>query len=220
MSGTREAMLTVARRNVGVVESPRGSNRNPYAALAKHANGQPWCATFLVACAVRAGVKLPSTSAYTPTMAAAFAKAGRYGSRPAVGAFVFFRWPGMGRIAHVGIVEAVHSDGSITTIEGNTDAAGGRSGGRVMRHKRRGSIAGYGYPVYAVPSSRPVLRKGSTGAGVVELQRRLTALGHPLKPDGDFGAATDKAVREVQRKAKLKVDGVVGPGTYRALGLK
>jgi lysozyme len=68
----------------------------------------------------------------------------------------------------------------------------------------------------------PVLRKGSGGVGqasyVQRVQRRLTALGHPVADDGDFGAKTNEAVRAFQRSRRLDVDGVLGPRTWRALG--
>jgi hypothetical protein len=60
-----------------------------------------------------------------------------------------------------------------------------------------------------------VLRKGYRGHDVAVLQR---ALG--VTADGDFGAATDAAVRAFQACTKgLVVDGIVGVMTLRALGL-
>jgi len=226
--GTRDRMLAEARAEVGTVESPRGSNRTEFAAVAGHPNGLAWCATFLVALARRAGVTLPGSSAYTPTLEASFRRAGRFGSRPAVGAFVFYRWrvAGVLRTAHVGIVEAVNRDGSIVAIEGNTDSAGGRTGGRVMRHVRRANIVGYGYPAYAAapkPSAPPprtqraTIRPGDKGAGVRELQARLVQRGHRIAVDGSYGPASQHAVRRVQAKYGLAQDAIVGPRTWEAL---
>lgn len=217
-TGTRDALLEVARRNLGQTETPPGSNRNPYAKVAGHLDGQPWCATFLVACARRAGVKLESESAYTPHMADGFRRAGRYGSRPAVGAVAFLRWPSLGRIAHVGVVEAVHADGSVTLIEGNTDARGGRTGGRVMRQRRRANLVGYGYPRFTAPAAkRPELRVGASGQAVRELQQLLRRHGSRVTIDGEFGRGTANAVYAFQRRAKLAADGVAGPETWKAL---
>jgi peptidoglycan hydrolase-like protein with peptidoglycan-binding domain len=51
------------------------------------------------------------------------------------------------------------------------------------------------------------------------LQRRLNALGASLAVDGHFGPKTRAAVKAYQRSRKLKVSGVVGPRTRKALGL-
>lgn len=147
--GTVQAMLEVAQRNVGFVEGP--NNWNPYAPLVGHAQNQPWCASFLAACAKRAAVRLRSESPYTPAMANGFKAQGRWHTIGQVGDFVFFHWPSMGRIAHVGVVESLRQDGCYITIEGNTDSVGGRTGGRVMRQVRRAHIAGFGRPVYVTP---------------------------------------------------------------------
>jgi peptidoglycan hydrolase-like protein with peptidoglycan-binding domain len=37
--------------------------------------------------------------------------------------------------------------------------------------------------------------------------------------DSDFGPATENAVRELQSRAGLAVDGIAGPATFRALGM-
>lgn len=62
-----------------------------------------------------------------------------------------------------------------------------------------------------------MLRMGSKGARVRELQALLTRAGHPVKVDGDFGTATKEAVKAFQRKQQIKRDGVVGPETFRRL---
>ncbi len=51
------------------------------------------------------------------------------------------------------------------------------------------------------------------------LQRRLNALGSSLVVDGSFGNKTLAAVKKFQSAKRLKVDGVVGPITRKALGL-
>lgn len=65
--------------------------------------------------------------------------------------------------------------------------------------------------------SRPVLKKGATGKTVERLQRALSAAGHATAADGDFGPATDRAVRAFQAAHGLQADGVVGPATWHAL---
>jgi peptidoglycan L-alanyl-D-glutamate endopeptidase CwlK len=66
----------------------------------------------------------------------------------------------------------------------------------------------------------PVLRTGSAGPDVVELQNALRAHGfNPGPVDGSFGRATEAAVMAFQRSEGLLADGVVGPRTGAALGL-
>jgi len=63
--------------------------------------------------------------------------------------------------------------------------------------------------------SEPVLRRGSRGLPVRRLQSRMTAVGFRLGGvDGRFGAKTEAAVRQLQRRADLVVDGIVGPRTW------
>lgn len=57
------------------------------------------------------------------------------------------------------------------------------------------------------------------GKDVEALQRALTAAGFTVKVDGVFGPGTEKAVKQLQQARGLKVDGVVGPVTRAALGL-
>lgn len=62
-----------------------------------------------------------------------------------------------------------------------------------------------------------MLKRGSSGKKVKELQRNLNRLGYRLKVDGIFGEKTEKAVKSFQRKYKLRVDGIVGVQTEKAL---
>lgn len=68
-----------------------------------------------------------------------------------------------------------------------------------------------------------VLKRGEEGAAVRALQERLNELGfrdargQPLRPDGDFGANTQHAVRAFQRAHGLDDDGIAGRKTFDAL---
>lgn len=63
-----------------------------------------------------------------------------------------------------------------------------------------------------------LLKRGSKGAAVRELQTLLNARGRSLNVDGDFGPATEAAVRAFQEQRGLTVDGIVGKQTWAALG--
>ncbi len=68
----------------------------------------------------------------------------------------------------------------------------------------------------ASSSSSVALKKGDRGPAVKKLQRSL----HISPVDGDFGRITLRAVKRFQRRHRLTADGVVGPRTRKALGLK
>jgi hypothetical protein len=73
-------------------------------------------------------------------------------------------------------------------------------------------------------ASRPVaaptttLKPGDSGAQVKVLQRALASLGFSTGTvDGDYGTATEDAVKQFQRSAGLNADGIVGSATLRGL---
>ncbi|MFJ8244266.1 L,D-transpeptidase family protein [Peribacillus asahii] len=66
-----------------------------------------------------------------------------------------------------------------------------------------------------------VLKKGSEGPQVKEVQKKLTAKGYDTKGvDGVFGINTEKAVKQFQKENGLTSDGVVGPKTKKLLGIQ
>ena len=71
-----------------------------------------------------------------------------------------------------------------------------------------------------VPTTKPTIRRGSTGPYVVECQNDLIQLGYSVGStgaDGKFGANTEKAVKSFQKEHGLSVDGIVGQMTWAAL---
>lgn len=74
----------------------------------------------------------------------------------------------------------------------------------------------------AVPSISGPLALGSHGPGVKILQTTLNRLlpAFSLQVDGAFGTKTDAAVRMFQQSRSLVMDGIVGPRTAAALGLR
>lgn len=157
---TISQFLEAAKSEVGYTESPWGSNRTKFAAAAGHADGQPWCLTFLVALANRVGLALPpGIGAYTPTAAKAFQWAGRIvrNDRIKPGDWVFFDFPdSTRRIQHVGV--AVRTSGflrwrTVTCVEGNTSPgkAGSQDngGGVYIRTRPLDHVSFVGRPYYS-----------------------------------------------------------------------
>ena len=88
---------------------------------------------------------------------------------------------------------------------------------------------GNGEPVPDVPTGKPynftvhTVRRGSTGADVLLLQRLLRGMSFRdddnvvLVRDGDFGEKTEQALRKFQKKNNLEVDGICGPASWGEL---
>ncbi len=147
---TSTQLLDVMRGQLGVTEKPFGSNKTPYGEWAVKTghpgmNGVAWCNIFQSWSYDQADMPIPFF-AYTPSSLEWFRKNGAIrpdGERPEPGDPVWFDFPGApNRISHIGTVEGVLKWGSrladqiVGTIEGNTNEAGGRTGGKVMRHNR------------------------------------------------------------------------------------
>jgi hypothetical protein len=221
-----QQVLDIARSQLGIAENPPNSNNVLYAdwaGLTGTPDQKAWCAAFVCWVLTQAGALDVARFVGCPRGVDLYKAAGRFGSEPRIASVVFFQWPGMGRACHVGFVEVVRSDGEVT-IEGNTDEAGGGSGGKVMRHVRRANIVGFGYPQYdelapQIPisvASHPMLKIGARGDMVRLLQSKL---GFTQKNvDGIFGPQTSAAVHQFQGSHQLVSDGIVGPRTWAALG--
>ncbi len=73
-------------------------------------------------------------------------------------------------------------------------------------------------PDPSAPTPEPVLRTGSAGQTVKDLQSRLLTLGYYAgEVDGRFGAGTKEAVILFQTANGLQADGIVGSETREVL---
>ena len=75
-------------------------------------------------------------------------------------------------------------------------------------------------PAPTVNDGEPVLRRGDKGPTVKEAQQLLMAAGYALPKygaDGDFGAETQKAVKDFQWNNNIIMDGIIGPDTWAML---
>jgi hypothetical protein len=71
----------------------------------------------------------------------------------------------------------------------------------------------------AAPVSKAtgMLRMGSSGKRVRELQKLLVRAGHAVTVDDEYGTATRDAVKAFQKAQRITADGICGPETFRRL---
>ena len=290
---TAETILNIARAEVGTAATnyKKCKYNTDFYGYVVSASWADWCAVFIWWIFNKAGAAdlLYVKTAGCGVLGSAFYNRGRFktdGYR--AGDVVFFHWsnemsesvPITYTLDHVGIIEKVNSDGSYTTIEGNT----GGGNGAVMRRTRYASqISGVARPDYSgsqvavdVAMVKTVqswlnsaykaglyldgiyggrtelalikalqtelnrayhaglavdgiygektyaavrnLQQGSRGDYVKVLQGFLICKGYDTGGfDGEFGAATDKAVRSFQTKSGIAVDGIAGKQTFTEL---
>ena len=97
---------------------------------------------------------------------------------------------------------------NLTTIEANTTPTPEPEAGNIMQVTLDPNE----------PTAEPVLRVGSTGDEVTELQTRLKELGYYSGDvDGQYGNGTKEAVRLFQQQNGLDADGLFGGDTRSAL---
>ena len=117
---TREAVLRIAEWQLGVCESPAGSNRVKYAE-AYGLNGYAWCMMFVWWVFREAGFNLKKTASCTQ-LTNAYKKSGQWVTgeyKP--GDIAMFDFSGKRKkTEHCGIILEVYND-HIVTVEGNTD---------------------------------------------------------------------------------------------------
>jgi Putative peptidoglycan binding domain/CHAP domain len=240
-----EDMIRRAERSLGISGRPNGITEWYSARNGRVFARAAWCDQSITFWAFHSGnhdaVCFGRDYAYTVWHAQRFSNKGQWhagtgGIRR--GDIVFFDWAGSRRIPaidHIALVTGVR-DGIVFTIEGNT------SDGCRRRARRASSIVGYGRPNYTgrpgarptaaarataaasavsdrAPSGSPVLKDGSTGGVVRQLQLCLNkVMRSGLGADGEYGPKTAAAVKAFQKKAGgLTVDGEYGPNTARKL---
>ena len=132
---TKEAVIQIAKWQIGVLESPANSNRQKYGADYGW-NGVAWCVQFVWWCFKEAGFNLRKTASCTD-LTNAYKEAGQWTVKDfKPGDIVMYDFSGKKKITeHCGIVVSV-GDGYIVTVEGNTSTSDNANGGSVMERKR------------------------------------------------------------------------------------
>lgn len=214
--GTAARLIEVAKAEVGTVEGPK-ENQTKYGEFTK-ANFKPWCGSFVMWCANKAGVKIPNT-VYTAGGAESFKKQKRWFETPVAGDLVYFDFPedGINRISHVGIVVKDNRDGTLETIEGNTsgDARGDqRNGGMVAKKTRAYKKNSKGVPVTVVGFGRPNYSAAAAPVKATKPEKvdPLVYPGHTIDP-GEHGIH----IKTIQKKLGVPADGIYGPVTKKAI---
>lgn len=122
-----------------------------------------WCDAFVDWCFQKAygvsnakGLLGGDFNDYTPASAQLYKNKGAWGSKPKLGAQIFFK--NSSRICHTGLVYDFDAK-YVYTVEGNTSGASGviANGGGVCKKKyllTNSKIAGYGYPKYDTEPSK------------------------------------------------------------------
>ena len=155
---TAQKILDMARSQIGIKESPANSNNVKYntAYYGRSVSGAdyPWCCAFIwwlfYACNASNLFYGGKKTAYCPTVENYYRQQGKWYTSGKVGDLVLFDFSGKGLAGHIGIVEKVNSDGSYTTIEGNTGSGNDANGGAVMRRTRyKSTIRGFARPDYS-----------------------------------------------------------------------
>jgi hypothetical protein len=149
-----QALLAVAVTELGTRESSRNSGPrvDEYLASVGLDGGYPWCAAFVHFCAGKArpaGFINPCPRTAGALRMWELSHPECRTKTPAPGCIFVLDTGATGGAGHVGIVEEVCGDGTIITIEGNTNSEGSREGDCVGRHKwnpaegKRGVLRGY-----------------------------------------------------------------------------
>ncbi|WP_409969445.1 CHAP domain-containing protein [Bengtsoniella intestinalis] len=161
---TKEKLLSLAQYELGVMESPAGSNRVKYntAYYGGEVSGAqyPWCCVFLWWLFDQCEAKELFYGGGKTASCGALARYGQANNQYVtddyhVGDLVFFHFGGS-TIVHIGIVEQVRESGALVTIEGNTGTASEDNGGCVMRRVRPLSYVAGAYRPHYDEEEEPV----------------------------------------------------------------
>ena len=131
---------------------------------------------------------------------------------------------------YTGSVDGVYGTGSMAAVKAfqrqNGLTADGLVGSRtytVLMSATSGSTSNSGSDNSSSDSSSDqtyaegTLSYGSTGSEVKKMQQALKALGYNVSADGSYGALTQMAVTQFQKRNGLTADGVAGSATLKLL---
>lgn len=151
---TKDAVLQIAKWQIGVCEMPSGSNKVKYNTwyYGREVSGAayPWCMTFVQWVFQQAGFNLTKTASCT-NLANAYKESGQWVTKDfKPGDIVMYDFDGKmdGETEHCGIIVAVEKD-AVVAIEGNTGPYNQSNGGMVMERRRSlKTVTGACRPLY------------------------------------------------------------------------
>ena len=236
---TANDILTLARKEIGVkaTDTKRCKYNKWYYGTDVSGSSYDWCVVFLqwLFYKLSASDLLLVKTANVGTIAVEFKNKGKLVTKNyKAGDLVIFSWSGdkstwisgVKTLDHIGIIESVNSDGTYTTIEGNT---GSSKNGEVKRCTRYASQiscacrpaykseATIKFSTYKIKMSK--IWKGSSKnkkEQVIALQALLYAYGYKGKDskaltlDGVFGDNTEYALKSFEKAKGLDKSGVHG----------
>lgn len=183
---TAQKIIEMAASQIGIKEQPANSNKVKYNTeyYGREVSGSdyPWCCAFVwwvfKHCDASSLFYGGKKTAYCPTVENYYKQQGKWYSSGKPGDMVLFDFSGKGIAGHIGIVEKVNSDGSYTTIEGNTGSGNDANGGMVMRRTRyKSSIRGFARPDYSadiVFTEASVNYTGTITASTLNIRKQPT----------------------------------------------
>lgn len=188
-----ERVLAIAAREVGVKESPAGSNKVKYNTwfYGREVSGAsyPWCCAFVCWVFHQAGLDaLIRRTGGCTTMMNWFKAKNRLVDVRSVrpGDLVFYQFDTDSYADHIGIVERVSKTG-VVAIEGNTSVTSGDNGGAVMRRSRKWSCM--------MAAARPDYEAMEEEEEMQETQRRYQKVEElPQWARGDIQTLADRGV--------------------------
>lgn len=197
-------ILRIARGEIGVTESPAGSNRVKYNTwyYGREVAGSayPWCMVFVQRVFDQAGKRLYPLTASCGMFVREHRNTPRYVTGDwAPGDIVFFDFERDGVLDHVGIVESWDGQ-TLVTIEGNTSMTSQDNGGAVMRRTDHGK-----YAVCAVRPAYDSEKKPEKEEGKMtgeEIYKALTEYINSLpesewsKEEGGFAQAKENGITD------------------------
>lgn len=216
MTQFNAAILEAAGEYLGLQEWP-GAKDNPQIVAmfdavghSGHGDETAWCAAFVGA--VLASLGLPHTGKLNARSYQTYGGSVKPQDARPGDIVVLWRGSPTSWQGHVGFF--VRYDGDKVVMrggnQGNKVSDAPYPVGQIIAIRRADGVEAQG--------KRPVLREGSRGAFVLDLQEQLIRLGYTLgKMDSHFGSRTLAAVVAFQNDNNLTADGIVGDRTWTAL---